>query len=90
MKRFPSSHGARVVFDPLRTRTPNAASGPIRQSGSVPRGAPIPRDEEASPPPAKKSKPGPAKERSPSYVEIDMVEANLQEDPRYDEEDKRR
>jgi hypothetical protein len=89
MKRFPSSHGARVSFDPLRSATPTPAARPVRRSGPIPRGAPIPRDEEGTVPPPKAAKAESEKPRSPSFVEIDVVEANLHEDPRYDGDDER-
>jgi hypothetical protein len=68
MKRFPSGHGARVAFDPVRSATPMPRARPI------PRAAAIPRE----------LAPEPRKERAPSFAEIDVVEANLTADPRYD------
>jgi hypothetical protein len=73
MKRFPSRHGARVAFDPVRSKTPTPSSLRPR---AIPRSAPVPR--EFSPDEA------PTKPRSPSFAEIDVVEANLKTDPRYE------
>ncbi len=70
MKRFPSSHGARVVFDPVRRKTPMPASR------VVPKSAPVPREAAADSSPPKRP--------SPSFAEIDVVEANLKDDPRHD------
>ena len=70
MKRFPSKHGARVVFDPVRSKTPMPASRAVRRSSS-----PVPPEASDSAPP---------KAPSPSFAEIDVVEANLSRDPRYD------
>jgi hypothetical protein len=70
MKRFPSSHGARVVFDPVRSKTP------MPHSRVAPKSAPVPREAVADSAPPKKP--------SPSFAEIDVVEANLKHDPRYD------
>jgi hypothetical protein len=72
MKRFPSSHGARVVFDPVRSKTPMPASR------TVPKSSPVPRETTSSTPP---------KKPSPSFAEIDVVEANLTNDPRHDADD---
>jgi len=71
MKRFPSKHGARVAFDPVRSQTP------MPSASRIPRSAPVPREftEEA-----------PTKPHSPSFAEIDVVEANLKRDPRYEGE----
>jgi hypothetical protein len=71
MKRFPSSHGARVVFDPVRSKTP------LPRSRVTPKSGPVPRESPAS-------TPAPARKPSPSYAEIDVVEANLTNDPRHD------
>ncbi len=70
MKRFPSGHGARVAFDPVRSATP------YPRARAVPRAAAIPRELISEPP----------KPRAPSFAEIDVVEANLSDDPRYDRE----
>ena len=72
MKRFPSGHGARVLFNPVRRATP------MPSSRSVPRSAPVPREAVEGPAP---------KPRSPSYAEVDVVEANLKGDPRYDDDE---
>ncbi|MGO8998672.1 MAG: hypothetical protein ACLQVI_35565 [Polyangiaceae bacterium] len=72
MKRFPSKHGVRVVFDPLRSQTPLPSSRPIPKSGPVPRGL------------TKQSEEPPAKPRTPSFAEIDEVSADLAKDPRFD------
>jgi hypothetical protein len=71
MKRFPSKHGTPVVFTPVRSRPP-------MPSRIVPRSPPPPRNlgEEVE---RTESKPP-----RPSYVEIDVVEANLSGDPRYE------
>ena len=74
MKRFPSKHGAPVVFNPVRSRTP-------MPSRIVPRSPALPRDL------APRAETGP-KPRSPSYVELDVVEADLKDDPRYDSDDR--
>lgn len=81
MKRFPSSHGARVVFDPIRRATPTPGTPATRRSGPVPRAAPLPREI----PREEREKP-----RNPSFAEVDVVEANLAGDPRYDGEDEGR
>ena len=73
MKRFPSKHGAQVVFSPLRSQTP-------MPSRLVPRSPPPPFAQGDLAPEAE------AKLRSPSYVELDLVEADLHDDPRYDRE----
>jgi hypothetical protein len=85
MKRFPSSHGARVVFDPVRSAPPAPGTRPARRSGPVPRAAGVPR--ELVRPPVND---GPVKPRSPSYAEVDVVEADLAEDPRYEGGDDKR
>jgi len=69
MKRFPSKHGAKVAFDPLRSAAP-----PPLKHVAVPRAASIPRELVQDT----------ARARSPSFVEVDVVEANLTGDPRYD------
>jgi len=73
MKRFPSKHGARVVFDPVRSKTPMPTSRTARRSSS-----PAPQEASDSAPP---------KSPSPSFAEIDVVEANLSRDPRHDPDD---
>jgi hypothetical protein len=75
MKRFPSKHGARVVFDPVRSKTPAPSSLRPR---TIPRSAPLPREFTENE--------APTKPRSPSYAEVDVVEANLKVDPRYEGE----
>jgi hypothetical protein len=74
MKRFPSGHGARVVFTPVRSATPMPSS-----QHRVPRSAPVPKE-------VRPRTDAPPKDRTPSYAEIDLVEANLKDDPRYDDD----
>ncbi len=69
MDRFPSRHGARVVFDPIRSNTPMPRAPVV-----IPRAAAVPRDLADDAP----------KSRAPSFAEIDVVEADLDADPRYD------
>jgi hypothetical protein len=73
MKRFPSKHGQRVTFDPIRSKTPARGTRAVTRSS-----APAPSNNPDSAPP---------KSRSPSFVELDVVEANLSGDPRYDADD---
>ena len=77
--RFPSGHGQAVRFRPVDERVTTPASG-------TPAARPMGRDGGGSPGQSRGSDAPNARRSSPSYVEIDVVEADLTADPRADNE----